>query len=457
MYFIRQEAHNLFIETFSTFLPSRCIWQHNVRTIIVMDLETISIGTIVLPMLFDELFSEKPLTVTEFTRFIKTVLENESGLSNVWVEGEISNFTRATSGHLYFTIKDQGAALPCVMWRTSAARARDMALREGVSIQVHGSISLYEPSGKYQLVVDLIKPAGEGALYAKFAKLKAQLESEGLFDPSHKRPLPASPRVIGVVTSETGAAYQDILNTLKRRMPLATVVLAHAQVQGAEAPASILRAISVVSAQPDVEVLLLARGGGSIEDLWCFNDEAVVRAVAACPIPVITGVGHEIDFTLVDFASDMRAPTPTAAAELATPITIDQLRANVDSYSQYLFDSASDQVDNLVEKITLLRQRLGYLSPEKQLNTQWQKLDELTSRLGRAARNQLTMKQTVLTGFHNRLAANHPKEILKRGFSILRRAKDGKVVKLTNDAPVGTQLDVFLSDGQIHAVVNEQG
>lgn len=408
-------------------------------------------------MLFDERFEQHTITVTVFTRYIKAILENEPGLNNAWVEGEVSNVTRATSGHVYFTVKDQGASLSCVMWRNNAQKLKGAELREGVSIQVHGNISVYEPTGKYQLVVDQIKTTGEGSLYAEFARLKDKLDKEGLFDPSQKRALPLFPLNIGVVTSETGAAYQDILNTLRRRMPMATILLSHATVQGIDAPASIMRALQALDNQPDVDVIILARGGGSMEDLWCFNDENVVRSITATRCPVITGVGHEIDFTLADFAADMRAPTPTAAAEMASPITIEQLKDTVAGLSQTLIENAAYAIEDKLKTLSTMQQRLALMAPHKQVNTSWQKLDDLSGRLSRAMGHQMSIQRATLDGLHKRLLAHHPSLILKRGFSIVQRANDGKVVKLVEDVEVGSKLTVMVSDGRFGSTVEKLG
>jgi len=263
-------------------------------------------------------------TVSKLTFHIRKLLEENEVLQDVWVQGEISNLSRPASGHIYFTLKDASAALKCVMWKTSAMRLNPsitlragLSLRDGMAVEVHGKIGVYEPAGQYQLYADQIRPVGEGALYQEFMRLKALLEAEGLFDPDRKRNIPEIPHKIGIVTSTTGAALRDILNTLRRRLPLVEVLLAASPVQGTDAPPAIVKAIQSLHYQlPDV--IILARGGGSIEDLWAFNDERVVRAVADSQIPIICGVGHETDFTLCDFAADLRAPTPTAAAELAT-------------------------------------------------------------------------------------------------------------------------------------------
>src|SRR5512143_3996328 len=250
------------------------------------------------------LFSAVQWTVSALTKYIRELVDSDARLQDVWVEGEISNFSRPASGHLYFTLKDAGASLRCVMWKGDAFRVRGMNLQDGLSIEAHGKIGVYEPSGQYQLIVDILRPAGEGALYAEFMRLKALLEADGLFAPERKRPLPNFPRTIGIVTSSTGAALRDMLNVLRRRLPLADVVLAASPVQGVEAPPALVLALQKLNTLVKPDVILLARGGGSIEDLWAFNDERVVRAVAESKAPIITGVGHETDFTLVDFASD---------------------------------------------------------------------------------------------------------------------------------------------------------
>jgi exodeoxyribonuclease VII large subunit len=274
------------------------------------------------------LFASVQWTVSTLTKYIRDLLEADMTLQDVWVRGEISNLSRPASGHIYFTLKDAGASLRCVMWRTEASRLK-LALQEGSAIELHGKIGVYEVGGQYQFYVDQIRPVGEGVLYQEFLRLKAMLEAEGLFDSERKRPIPAFPNRIGIVTSPTGAALRDMLTALRRRLPLVEVILAPSPVQGEDAPPKLVEAIhSLNRLQPLPDVILLARGGGSIEDLWAFNDERVVRAVVSSEAPIICGVGHETDFTLCDFAADLRAPTPTAAAELATQITLSDLILN---------------------------------------------------------------------------------------------------------------------------------
>ena len=299
------------------------------------------------------------LQVSQLNRLLRELIENEQLLQDIWIAGEISNFTRATSGHLYFTLKDQSASLKCAIWKGNAMRLR-MNLRDGMSVEAHGAVSIYEARGECQLIVDALRLAGEGALFQEFLRRKALLEAEGLFDLDRKRPLPQAPVRIGVVTSPTGAALQDILNTLGRRYPLAEVILSPATVQGEKAPQEILAALQRITRGNPPDVIILARGGGSLEDLWAFNDEGVVRAVSECPVPIITGIGHETDFTLCDFAADQRAPTPTAAAELVSPDIADiriQLAEGVESLS-HLMDQFLERQESLLSSISALFVRI---------------------------------------------------------------------------------------------------
>ena len=266
-------------------------------------------------------------TVAELTTYIRELFESNEQLQDVWVEGEVSNFSKASSGHLYFTLKDSAAQIKCVMWRSSVERQTTIP-QNGDAVLVHGAVSVYEVNGVYQLYADRIRPLGVGNLYQQFEELKARLTDEGLFDEARKRPIPDFPHQIGVVTSPEAAAFQDVQNVLRRRYPLVEVILSPCQVQGEAAPAQIVRAIERLNQYSQVDVILVCRGGGSIEDLWAFNDERVARAMVASRIPVVSGVGHETDFTIADFAADLRAPTPSAAAELMTP-NIDDLRDDV--------------------------------------------------------------------------------------------------------------------------------
>ncbi len=248
-------------------------------------------------------------SITEITRYLRDLFDSDDLLQDIWVLGEISNLARPNSGHMYFTLKDTNCALRCVMWRTSVAQLK-FDPKDGQSVEAHGKLGIYEVSGQYQLYADALRPAGEGALYQEFLRLKNLLEMEGLFDPAQKKPIPRFPRKIGIITSPTGAAIRDMLNTISRRFPCVDVVIAATTVQGSEAPPGIIAALERLERNVQPDIILLARGGGSIEDLWAFNDEKVARAIAACSVPIITGIGHETDFTIADFVSDLRAPPP---------------------------------------------------------------------------------------------------------------------------------------------------
>ncbi len=385
-------------------------------------------------------------TVAEITRHLKERIENDPDLQDCWVQGEVSNLSRPASGHIYFTIKDASAQLRCVMWRTQAARQR-VALLDGQQIEVHGSLTVYEAGGQYQLIADIVRIAGEGLLYQEFLRRKALLEAEGLFDIERKRPLPARPARIGVITSPTGAALQDILNTISRRYPLAEIIISPTAVQGEDAPASIKLAFKRLFQMihpPDV--ILLARGGGSLEDLWAFNDAGVVRQVAASPIPVVTGVGHETDFTLADFASDLRAPTPTAAAELATPDQWD-LRAYTEGLRLRLKKEFREQVQDHQQQFQYLRHQLERRSPQNQIQSGRMTVENLFHQIDQAIHYQADHKRNILLGLTAKLQAVNPLGILNRGYSLVMIPGTGELVRSVHQITSGDQLDVRVSDG----------
>ncbi len=397
------------------------------------------------------LFSSVQWTVSGLTRYIRDLLEADVTLQDVWVEGEISNLSRPASGHLYFTLKDAGAALRVVMWRNQALRL-DLTLQDGVAVNVHGKISLYEVNGQYQLYADQIQPAGEGLLYREFLRLKARLESEGLFALERKRPIPRQPGRIGIITSATGAAIRDMLSAIRRRLPLAEVIVVPAAVQGEEAPGQLIQAIaSLNQLKPPPDVILLARGGGSIEDLWAFNDENLVRAVAASPAPIICGVGHETDFTLCDFAADLRAPTPTAAAELATPITLLDLRARIEDLAARLSNQARQQLLTRRAALASLGERLRFYSPLRRLQSERQRLDDLVHRVNTAVAHHLILETNQLEGLSQRLETLSPLRVLARGYALVTRRADG--VLITRVAQARDGIRVRVADGQFEAEV----
>ena len=397
------------------------------------------------------LFSSPRWTVTTLTAYMRELLETDEMLRDVWVQGELSNFARPRSGHLYFTLKDGGASLRGVMWRTKAARL-GLDLRDGMAVEAHGHISIYDVGGQYQLYADEIRPVGEGALYQEFLRLKAMLEDEGLFDPERKKAIPEIPKKIGIITSATGAALRDMLNTLRRRMPLAEVTLAPTPVQGDAAPPQIVAALGeLLRIAPAPDVILLGRGGGSIEDLWAFNDERVVRAVAASPVPIISGVGHETDFTLTDFASDLRAATPTAAAELATPIAIDDLRGATLYYAERLKTQIDAALDSRHVNVDDLRVRLGFASPLRRIQVDAQRLDDLSRRLNATQAHRLGLTRTRLKGLNRRLDSLNPQAVLTRGYAVVSHKADGKIVSSVDDVKTGDELKIRVADGAFDA------
>jgi exodeoxyribonuclease VII large subunit len=387
------------------------------------------------------------LSVTQLTHYLRDLLDRDEVLRDVWVVGEVSNFSRPSSGHLYFTLKDSTASLRCVVWRSTALRIR-FGIQNGLAIEAHGAISLYERDGQYQLYVDAIRPAGEGLLFQEFMRLKNRLEAEGLFDPERKRAVPERPGRIGIVTSPTGAALQDMLNTLRSRYPLADVVISPCAVQGEAAPDEIVSAIQALCLFARPDVVILARGGGSLEDLWAFNDERVIRAIVDCPVPVITGVGHETDFTLADFAADLRAPTPTGAAVLATPDRADLL-SELYGLQMRLSSGMAGHVAASRMEFDALAQRLTRASPTRQIQNERQQIDDLQQRGLRAVRHALQLRSAHLNGIQNRLEALSPEAVLRRGFALVQHP-DGSLVSSVAEAQVGESVVVQLRDGKLN-------
>jgi len=338
------------------------------------------------------------------------------------------------------------------MWKPSAMRLR-FAPADGMLVEAHGALSIYPAQGQVQLYVDALRPAGEGALYQEFLRLRARLEAEGLFDPSHKRPLPRLPKHIGVITSATGAALHDILQTLNRRLPTLRVTVAPTPVQGVDAPAGIIAALKRLNALPDLDLIILARGGGSIEDLWAFNDENVARAIYASRIPIISGVGHETDFTIADFVADLRAPTPTGAAELATPITKEELQAALQSAEAQLAELINRQLEDLKQSLLLAKSELRRTSPRQRILNNIQRLDELQGQLERAIQQQLQRKQNNLANTYDRLASLNPQAVLKRGYAIITDQATGQIISHTRQAIPWQPVWLQVQDGSIPAQI----
>lgn len=348
--------------------------------------------------------------VSELTEILRALVED--ALPRTWVQGEISNFSRPASGHWYFTLKDARSQIRCAMFKGSNFHVRQQP-RDGDSVLIRGQVSIYPARGELQFICEHMEPAGEGALLRAFEQLKARLAAEGLFDEKLKRPLPRVPRGIGVITSGTGAALQDILAALSRRFPLTRVYLYPVPVQGAEAAPAIVRALAELPQRAlNADVIILARGGGSLEDLWSFNEESVARAIRACALPVVSGVGHEIDFTIADFASDLRAPTPTAAAEMVSPDIRDWMRS-VDDLDASLTEAINESLHESETKLTQLQARLALLHPGRRLQDAGQRLKELQSRLAQAQRNDQQRAQARFQYLQSRLLATQPASAIR--------------------------------------------
>lgn len=393
-------------------------------------------------------------SVTAVTQYISDLFTIDEVLSDVWVKGEVSNMKRAASGHWYFTLKDSDASLRCVMWRSSAERQQTTP-QDGDALEVHGKVGIYAPRGEYQLYADIIRPVGAGDLYRQFELLKAKLQAEGLFDQERKRPFPTPPAKIGVVTSPNAAAFQDVLNVLQRRFPLVEVVLSPTMVQGESAPPQIVDALELVNDYTNCDVILLVRGGGSIEDLWAFNDERVARAVAVSRIPVVAGVGHETDFTIVDFVADERAPTPSAAAELVTPDMRD-MRDALLRQMEKLEGLTTEVILDRRDALERLQRTMTYISPAKSIDTLRQRIDDFNARMTRTQHTQLERLSERLDAKRAALEAASPQAILERGYAIVTRRVDRKRISTVMDVNDGDAYTVQFKDGTIRVRVDDE-
>ena len=389
-----------------------------------------------------------PITVSALTTHIVLLFEADDTLRDVWVTGEVSNWKRAASGHIYFRLKDPGATLNAVMWKASAS-AQSWLPREGDQVIAHGYVGVYPEGGAYQLYVNRIQPAGRGQLYAQFEALKERLAAAGLFDATRKRPIAPLPQRIGIVTSPDAAALRDILRVLSARWPLVDVIVFPTLVQGNEAPAQIAAAILQANlygatVEP-IDTLIVARGGGSIEDLWAFNDERVARAMAGSTIPVISGVGHETDFTIADFVADQRAPTPSAAAAAATPDRA-ELMGQVESIRRGLGQQAVSRIQQEQRHFQQIQGRLQRAHPRRQLDFQLQRLDERSRRLHAAMARRLERLADRRAAAALQLESLNPQRVLQRGYSIVQR-DSGEVVIGPEGADVGDLLRVRSAGG----------
>ncbi len=392
------------------------------------------------------------LSVTQLNEYLKMVLDGDRVLSNVFVRGEISNFKLYSSGHAYFTLKDDAGQLKSVMFRSYCSRLI-FKPEDGMRVIAHGRVSVYESSGQYQLYVDDMQPDGAGSLAMRFEQLKRKLAAEGLFEESRKRPLPPMPWRIGVITSPSGAAVHDIINVLGRRFPAAQMILYPSEVQGAQAPAQLISGVEFFSMTGLVDVIILGRGGGSAEDLWAFNDENLARAVASCGIPVISAVGHESDFTICDFVADRRAPTPSAAAEIAVPDMGEILRgfASLKVGLQTSMQKRITQEKRFLEQLTASR---VFSRPDQMLDGFRMRLDECEANLNRTVNQALFQKRQNAAALAGKLQALNPLSILSRGYATV--SKDGVALTSIKQIHDNDTLDIRMADGSVRATVSQR-
>ncbi|MGE5571906.1 MAG: exodeoxyribonuclease VII large subunit [Bacteroidota bacterium] len=391
-------------------------------------------------------------SVSDVARRIKQVIEGDESLSGLWVRGEISNFTFHTSGHMYFSLKDASARLKCVMFR-----GNNMYLKfrpaDGMLVFAYGAVGVYEKGGDVQLYVEDLMPAGTGSLYLAFLQLRDRLATEGLLDAARKRPLPRFPSVVGVVTSPTGAAVRDIITVISRRAPGTTILLIPAQVQGDDAPESIVKALDLVNrASAFIDVVIVGRGGGSIEDLWAFNDERVARAIAGCKVPVISAVGHETDFTIADFVADRRAPTPSAGAEMAVPDMAETRRA-VLQLSLRLEAAARTEVRRHRERLERVARSHVFRFPQEITREHRQRLADAQQRMSAAMTHKLSGEREEFGALAARLDVLSPLGTLARGYGMVRGLPGRRVVRTVRAVAPGDDIEVVLVDGRIECAV----
>lgn len=394
----------------------------------------------------------KVLSVTEINRYINNIVSSDVYLSNVWVKGEISNFKHHSSGHAYFTLKDAASALKCVMFR-SYFSSLVFVPEDGMNVVVQGYISVYERDGSYQLYVLNMQPDGTGALYIAFNQLKERLAREGLFDEKHKKPLPLLPSSVGIITSVTGAVIRDILNVLSRRFPNFNIKIINVAVQGKEAAPQICDAIRTFNMLDNVDVIIIARGGGSLEDLWAFNEEQVAYEVYNSRIPIISAVGHETDYTICDFAADMRAPTPSAAAEIVMPDKI-KIKNTISSLESRVFICMKMILQNMRNKLLSITQKGVFARPDILLNNTRLQIDSYIGRAEYASNSIVKNCITRLSVASARLDALSPLKVLSRGYSIAKNNQNN-YINSVNELEIGQNITLILSDGQAQCEVKK--
>ncbi|MBV8213054.1 MAG: exodeoxyribonuclease VII large subunit [Verrucomicrobia bacterium] len=441
------------------------------------------------------------LSVTELTRHVRDILE--SRLGEVWVEGEISNYRKQSSGHHYFTLKDDRAQLACVMFARAYSARSGLILKDGMRVQTFGRLTVYEARGQYQLVVELVQTRGQGLLQAKFEALKRKLQAEGLFDPEHKKPLPSFPRRVALVTSRSGAALQDMLNILQRRSPWLRILICPVRVQGEGAAGEIAEMIRYLDRHRvslAVDVIIVARGGGSLEDIWEFNEEVLARTIYGCDLPIISAVGHEIDFTIADFVADLRAPTPSAAAELVAP-SQEALQNSLVAKQSALVRLAKQAVEVGVLRLNRLKEVRGLRDPKTLIEDRQQKIDQVEARLlqllrwtvehhrthtnrlasllqayrpaqmvvrrraevagvqtrlENAVKNQVERAKQKLLSLHRSISLLGPQQTLERGYSITRKPT-GEILQRSEEVKPGEEMITQLAEGEVRSTVETSG
>ena len=390
-------------------------------------------------------------SIGKLTDYIKQKLESDANLINIWVRGEISNFKKHSSGHLYFDLKDETSLICCIMFNSDASSLK-FEPEHGMKVLVLSSISVYKKYGKYQLVVSEMHPDGLGALHQKFLQLKEKLEKEGLFSVEHKKPIPKFPKTIGLITSQTGATVRELITILTRRFPNINIKLASTLVQGVGAAEAIVKSIELLNRVEGIDVIILGRGGGSLEDLWCFNEEIVARTIFKSKIPIISAVGHETDFTIADFVADFRAPTPSAAAEIAVPDKKELLR-EINHLRERLLQKTKRAIEFKKQYVVSLQNRPIFKRPFDFINQYLQQIDDLMSKSSRAIQNFLELKRKELEIFSAKLHSINPKTVLKRGYSIA--LKKGKIIKNASDVKIDDMIDIMFQKGEIKSQVKE--
>jgi len=391
-------------------------------------------------------------SVSQLTVFLKKLIDNEEILHDIWVKGEISNLKRSSSGHIYFDIKDANSQLKCVFFNRLACRLK-FKPENGDQVMVRGRISIYEKAGEYQMIVEEMRQAGMGELFQAFLQLKDKLEKEGLFDPARKKELPFLPRVIGIVTSPQAAALRDMVKIIRSRNDIVKIILSPALVQGDDAPLSIIQALQRLNRLDEVEVIIIGRGGGSFEELNCFNSEALAREIAASRIPVISAVGHETDFTIADFVSDYRAPTPSAAAQIVIPEKFELIR-QIESLKSRLKTALFQRIRSARIHLRGIINKAVFKYPYQNIRNKQQEIDNLTRRLASAMEKIAGSLREKLSKFQGKLDALSPFKVLLRGYSLCLRRDNGMIVRKCRDISAGDDIEVVISDGRIYGKAN---